>query len=819
MLHKNIYIVLAVLLFPFFLAAQAIAPAPSGTIPSQVSEPVPFDVLITPEAKSVMGLINVYTVKDRYYFEIKDSILNQPILILNRLVKSSVAINKNKEGFAGEELGENTIIFRKGNGRKILITSTESFDRSEDSTENGMKRAVEMNSTPGVRMAFDVKAYGKEKASTLIDVTDFLSGNNNLVSGNSFGQKPFQADKSYIDKIESFPINTEIQAYKTYGIGTKDSTMTVVLNTSFLLLPKKVMKERYSDSRIGYFTPFNYDFDKDPKQVQMALKISRWRLEPKPEDLERYKRGELVEPVKPIVFYIDPATPKKWVPYLIAGVNDWQAAFEKAGFKNAIKAIEVPKEDKDWNMNDARYSVIVYKPSTMANAMGPHVSDKRSGEIIASHVSWYHNVMTLLHEWYFLQAGAIDKSAQQPEFDTELMGALIRFVSSHEIGHTLGLKHNFGSSSTVPVEKLRDKKWVEENGHTPSIMDYARFNYVAQPEDNISKAGIFPRVGDYDKWAIEWGYRMYPDIKDLNEETKMLFKKTTDILRVSPRLFYGEQIVFGDLKDSRSQSEDLSDDVITANTYGIKNLKRIAANLLQWSEIPGDQYAINSGNGLRRNYGGLLTQLSIYHSHVVNTIGKGYYNYKVAGDTTRIFYLIPKTKQQQAMTYLNREVFAKEPLWIQPAQIRDKIWSPTRGELTSLVSDGVLVSLLDLQKLINLENAALLYGEKTYTPRDFFKDLDYGIWPELSSAATVGTFHMGLQQKYIATLVKAVEDENLSTSPFRGFNPISGIITSQLKSLKNKIKLVLPKIKDTATKYHYNDVLLQIDSLENESIN
>src|SRR5690606_11060897 len=277
------------------------------------------------------------------------------------------------------------------------------------------------------------------------------------------------------------------------------------------MLPENKMQARYFDPRVGYFTVGYTDFDLDPQGVKRISLIKRWRLEPKPQDVEKYKRGELVEPAKPIVFYIDPATPKKWVPYLIAGINDWQVAFEKAGFKNAIVGKEAPK-DPNWSIDDARHSAIVYKPSDIPNASGPHVHDPRTGEILETHINWYHNIMLLLRNWYFIQASAIEPAARKTKFDDKLMGELIRFVSSHEVGHTLGLRHNFGSSATVPVEKLRDKKWVEANGHTPSIMDYARFNYVAQPEDNISRAGLFPRIGDYDDWAIEWGYKLFPNI-------------------------------------------------------------------------------------------------------------------------------------------------------------------------------------------------------------------------------------------------------------------------------------------------------------------
>ncbi len=796
--------VLVLFFFSLALFSQVKVTASPSSFAMEEDGPASFNKLITPGAKVSKGLINVYTLNNRYYFEIKDSLLNRPILILNRILQSSAAIDKIKEGYSGEELGDNLIVFSKGHGQKIVINTYIDEERSRDSTENGLKRALDNNNIPGELISFDIKASGPCDNSSIIDVTDFITGNTNFISG-KYSSKAFQADKSYINKIYSYPKNTEIQGYKTYSIGQKDSTISVILNTSFLLLPTTPMRERYYDPRVGYFTPYNFDFDKDPQQAEMSLKIERWKLEPKPEDIEKYKRGELVEPIKPIVFYIDPATPKVWVPCLMQGVNDWQVAFEKAGFKNAIRAIEVPKNDSTWNINDSRYSVIVYKPSLLANAAGQTVMDPRSGEIVSSHISWYHNVMTILHDWYMMQAGAVDKKAQHQEFSTELMGQLIRFVSSHEIGHTLGLKHNFGSSSTVPVEKLRDKKWVEKHGHTPSIMDYARFNYVAQSEDSISEKGIFPRIGDYDQWAIEWGYKVYPDIKDTRTEEKMLFKLITDRVKANPRLYYGEQGFFG-ITDARCQSEDLSDNVMIANTYGIKNLKRILKHLPEWSKMPSDEFGIFAGNGLRRNYSALLTQLFTFHQHVINTIGKGYYNFTTVGDTTKVFSLIPKSKQQEAMAYLNKELFHQEPTWMRPEEIIDQIWVPTSGQLSQFVADDVLTQLLSPQKLLNLENAALLYGDKTYTLRDFLNDLDSGIWVGLSAGTAVDGYHITLQQKYVSSLLTIVA-ENF------GNNPMSGVVRAHLMLIKNIITRVLPRISNKTTLYHYNDLLIQINSI------
>src|SRR4029078_11150413 len=512
-------------------------PRPDTTHPTPSrTGPKPYKDVITDKAKTDEGLFKVHKIDDKYFFEIPDSLLNREILVVNRISKAAAGMRSGFFGYAGDQIGQNVVKFEKGPNNKIFLRTISYAEYAKDST-SPMFWAVTHSNIQPIAAAFDVKAYGKDSsgssssASSVIEVTDYVNSDNDVLFFNSNLKSAvriggLQPDKSYIVGIKSFPINVEITTVKTYartpvapgGFGggvPSGGNITVELNSSMVLLPKVPMQARYFDARIGYFTVGYTDFDSNPQGVESVQLIKRWRLEPKDEDMEKYKRGELVEPKKQIVFYIDPATPKKWVPYLIEGVNDWNLAFEKAGFKNAIvaKAAPTKKEDPEWSLEDARFSAIVYKPSDVANASGPSISDPRSGEIMESHINWYHNVMELLQNWYMIQASPSDTPARKMVFSDELMGQLIRFVSSHEVGHTLGLRHNFGSSSSVPVEKLRNTAWVDANGHTPSIMDYARFNYVAQPEDNISPVGLFPRIGDYDKWAIEWGCRRFYEFK------------------------------------------------------------------------------------------------------------------------------------------------------------------------------------------------------------------------------------------------------------------------------------------------------------------
>lgn len=461
-------------------------------------------------------------------------------------------------------------------------------------------------------------------------------------------------------------MNTEIRTVKTWASSTTANAsaaftgkVTVGLNTSFVLLPKVPMQRRLFDPRVGYFTDDFTLFSDNQQRVEPKRFITRWRLEPKDSaDAELMKRGILVEPRKPIVYYIDPATPKQWRPYLIQGVNDWQKAFEQAGFKNAIMAKEWPENDSTMSMEDARYSCIRYLASPIENAYGPNVHDPRSGEILESHICWYHNVMTLVHDWYMIQAGTLDEAAQKMKYDTDLMGQLIRFVSSHEVGHTLGLRHNFGSSSTVPVDSLRSRSFVIEHGHTPSIMDYARFNYVAQPEDSIPRAGIFPRIGDYDCWAIEWGYKpMFEAYDDISDHWE-LEKITSQRLANNRRLWFGDGET-NRTNDARCQTEDLGDDAMKASYYGMLNLKRELKVLPEWTYQSGDIY----GSNLSSVYTQVINQYMRYCMHVMRNLGGVYYDYKTVDEAGSMYTDEPRAKQERAFRFLCDNVIAA-PQWL-----------------------------------------------------------------------------------------------------------------------------------------------------------
>jgi hypothetical protein len=808
------------------------------------SMPKPYDEVITARAKTKVGLFTVHKIEDKVYFEISDTILGRDIMVLSRLSKAGadMRLPGSFQGYAGDELNNSVVRFERGPNNRIFMRDLSYSERSSD-TSMPMYKAVMNSNIQPIALSLDVKAYHTDSVSgaksVVVDMTDVINGDNDIFF---FGPRKaafrigtYQNDKSYLQDVKTFPINTEIQTVKTYtraaatqGFGAQPAqgaraeaaatgSFTVEINTSMVLLPVKPMQPRYFDPRVGYFTSGYTDFDANPQGVKAIEMVARWRLEPKDEDIEKYKRGELVEPKKPIIIYIDPATPPKWVPYLIAGINDWQAAFEKAGFKNAIIGKKAPTyaEDPTWSLEDARHSAVVYKPSSVANASGPHTSDPRSGEIIETHINWYHNVMKLVHDWYFIQTAAVDPKARKMEFDDELMGQLIRFVSSHEIGHTLGLRHNYGSSSGTPVEKLRDKAWVEANGHTASIMDYARFNYVAQPEDNISEKGLFPRIGDYDKWAIEWGYRWFPEAKSAADEKPILNKMTVEKLK-NKRNWFGTE---SDPDDPRAQNEDLGDNAMKASEYGIMNLKRILANLNEWTKEDNEGY-----EDLTNMYGQLTAQFGRYIGHVSKNIGGRYENLKTIEQAGPVYQPVPAATQKEAMAFLNKQVFAT-PTWVLDKKILELIGTAPTTVVSSLQATALarLLNPATMNKLTMAEEQ----DPQAYSLLAYFSDLNKGIWGELETKQKIDVYRRNLQKTYIekmddilhppapaagatAAIVPQRGQRNAGITNF-ATSDVMSVVKAQLSMLRSNIKAALPSETDPMTKYHLQDLVDRID--------
>ena len=798
--------------------------------------PKPYKEVISSKAVTDDGLFKVHKVEDKYYFEIPESLFGREILVVNRISKAAAGMRAAGSffGYGGDQIGQNVIRFEKGPNDKIFLRNISFAEYSKDST-SPMFTAVNNSNIQPIAASFDIKAFGKDSSGAVIDITDYIAGDNDVLNFNgglksSLRLSSVQSDKSYVVGVNSYPINIEIKTVKTYAQGAAPATtgnfggggsrgggnLTMELNSSLVLLPKEPMQARYYDPRVGYFSVRYTDFDANPQGVKNISVVKRWRLEPKPEDMEKYKRGELVEPQKPIIFYIDPATPKNWVPYLMQGVNDWQASFEKAGFKNAIMAKLAPTkaEDSTWSLDDARNSAIVYKPSDIANASGPSISDPRSGEIMESHINWYHNVMELIHDWYFVQTAAVDPGARKMVYDDELMGQLIRFVSSHEVGHTLGLRHNYGSSSTVQVEDLRNKNWVETNGHTPSIMDYARFNYVAQPEDNIGRKGLFPRIGAYDDWAIEWGYKLFPQYKNAEEEKASLNKWVIEKLKDN-RLWFGTE---SNPDDPRSQSEQVGDDAMKGSMYGIKNLQRIVPNLIQWTKQPNEDYS-----DLNKMYGQVTGQYSRYLGHVAKYIGGIMETPKSVEQQGPVYEIVSEAKQKEAVDFLNKQLFAT-PTWL----IQKDLFERTGASGLTIIGgiqDNILNRILASRTLNKLIEAEATLGANAYQITELFSDLKKGILTELPTRKPVDIYRRNLQKSYVNTLCNLANPPKPTTASVNGFtittsssadkSDVSSVLRGHLTSLKSEINTAAAGTADMMTKYHLQDLSKRIDNALN----
>lgn len=740
------------------------APAPKVTAQADTSKAkvakktIPsLAKFIKPSAKISKGMTTVYEQDGRFFINIPDSLLGRDIRMVSRVSKSAEGIRGSFSGYAGDILNSALLRFEKGPNDKIFLRNILLRERSN----SVMPQNVVNSNLPAIVASFDIKAQTIDKKESVIDVTDFLLSDPEYIFFNKRGKAEFkigslQKDKSYISGIKTYPINTEFKVVYTYGLQSGNPNATYELNSSFVLLPKEPMTPRYEDSRVGYFTVGYTDFDKNPQRVEKTRMITRWRLEPKPEDVEKYKRGELVEPTKPIVFYIDPATPKEWVPYLIAGVNDWEPVFRKAGFKNAIYALEAPtfEQDSTWSLEDARYSAIVYKPSDIPNASGPHINDPRSGEIIESHINWYHNVMSLLRNWYFIQCSPVDTAARKMTFSPELMGQLVRFVSSHEVGHTLGLRHNFAATSFYTADQLRDTAFLRKHGHTTSIMDYSRFNYVAQPGDNIPRELLFPRLSSYDDWVIEWGYRRFPEIdnpvKELPMINKWIIEKTKDPLYV-----FGTE---SDSNDPRLQAEDLGSNQMETNTLGVKNLKFIMKNLKEWTSEPNEDYS-----NLNTLYGEVLSQYRRYMNHVAKWIGGVYREELKVEQPGNRFTHVEKAKQKEAISFLKTNLFEPQ-LWLIPNDIMSNIQA--RGDVTiENTYASVLRNIVNKRVMLNLANDELYNGSKAYTMENLYTDLNNIILAPISTNPQKASLNRMLQKVYVESLIKVYKGESV---PGRG---------------------------------------------------
>ena len=771
-------------------------PAGRGGRGAQAAQPRPYNQVITSAARSDDGIFKVHRVNDTVYYEIPKAELGKDFLWVSQIKRTVLGA-----GYGGQAVN-NRVVRWDLMGNRVLMKII-SYSVISSDPANPVTQAVADSNNPAIMRSFNVAAFSPEGAP-VIDVTQLFTTEIPELSGRpNVGGRGFDASRTFIEKIVSFPQNINVEVTQTYTApldtgggaapargGMRGNSGTVLMFYSMVKLPETPMMGRLFDERVGYFSQSMTDYGTSKHGSDTRTYITRYRLEKKDPN------AAVSEPVKPITYYVDPATPTKWIPYVKQGIESWKPAFEAAGFRNGIVAAEAPKNDPDWSAEDVRYSVIRWLPSTTENAVGPHIHDPRSGEILEADVQFYHNVQNLSKRWYFTQVGPLDPRAQTLPLPDDLMGKLIAYVVAHEVGHTLGFQHNMKASSTYTIAQIRDKNFLKENGHTPTLMDYSRFNYVVQPEDGVDPADLIPKIGQYDKWATMWGYKPIPAARTPEDEKKTLDEWARE-QDTKPYLRFSTA---GSASDPGNNTEAVGDiDAVTATGLGLKNLERVSNMLLTATTTQvGEPY-----DELTDIYGGMVSQWTLEMNHVTQLVGGFLSQQKHIGQQGVRFTPVPKARQAEAVKFLNDNAFQTPKFMLNPEVLR-RIQDAGAVARVRTAQASVMNSLLSATRLTRLIEQATIDGAAAYTPVQFLGDLRRGVFAELSTPGkAIDTYRRNVQRAYLDTM-----DNRLNAS--EPDDEVRALLKGELKALDTQVRAATVAATDVATRRHLDDMHEQI---------
>ena len=775
--------------------------ATTASKPKKKAEIKPYKEVITAKAKTDDGIFKVHQVGELYYFEVPFNKLEKDMLLVSRIGKIPAGLGGGYLN-AGSKTNEQVVRWSRVNN-SIHLKSI-SFNSVADE-ELPIFQSVSDNNYAPVLAAFKIKAFNKDSSAAVIEVNELFLKDIPALSGLNSGLrkrykvKGVDKTRSFINRMQSYPENIEIRHDMTYSASEPPSdyrsgTISMQMSQSLYELPEVPMQPRLFDQRVGWFTMSQIDYGSEALKADQKTYIRRWRLEPK--DPEAYARGELVEPVKPIVYYLDPATPDKWRPYFRQGIEDWQTAFEAAGFKNAILAKDAPtkEEDPDWSPEDARYSTVRYVATTTRNAMGPSVSDPRSGEIIESDIVWYHNHLRSYRNRYLLETGAANPKARTLNTPEAEIGEMMRMVISHEIGHALGLPHNMKASYAYPTDSLRSPTFTNKWGLASTLMDYTRYNYVAQPGDGDVR--WVRMLGPYDSYAINWGYRFIPNATSAKAEKPTLNKWISEKAGDPVYLFGGRNSF-----DPSSQTESVGDDPIKASSYGLSNLKIVAKNLNKWTATEEEGY-----EDLEELYGEMLGVWSRYCGHVVTNVGGVYEELLTTNEKGEVYTHLAKNEQQESVKWLNENVFSS-PLWLIQSDIVKNISPSGTVEKIQKMQTRQLRNLLNKSRMERMVDNEALNGDAAYSLTDMLSDLRNGLWSDAQLGKTTDAYRRNVQRAHVIRLGQLMNEETTLRTD------IQAAARAELNAIQRLAKSKRNSYRAGMDRYHLEDVVALIDEL------